>query len=246
VDGEWIIPFKGRKRSGLLNQNFLWRRGPVYVMDNHRAALWCWLQHVKSSQKYNLLHIDRHSDTQYTRVDSWKQTLPDLRDLSIDEYLWREHQNPDWTPAPIISCANYLSIFLELLPEQVDYCIFATHGRGERPRWECQSELYFDRLLDTVDSISGREKAIVNIDLDYFFSREKAKYVMFSDEFIKRIFAAVQNKISSQSIAVVTIALSPEWCGGWKSAESLFCLISDIMGLAFSLPSKGRGHQDDC
>ena len=43
---EWLVPFKGRNTSGIYEQNFLWRDGAVYVMDNHRAALWCWIQHL--------------------------------------------------------------------------------------------------------------------------------------------------------------------------------------------------------
>jgi hypothetical protein len=240
MDGEWIIPFKGRKRSGQYNQNFLWKKGSVYVMDNHRAALWCWLRHIDHNQKYNLLHIDRHSDTQYAWMDLWTQSLSDLADLTIDKYLSREHSHPDLRPTPVISWGNYLSIFFELFPQQVDYCIFATHGRGELPRCERQSKVCCHQLLDAVESISGRGKAIVNIDLDYFFGVGKAKYVIFSNEFIRHIFAAVQNKIDSQSIAVATIALSPECCGGWKSVESLFQVISDAMGLGFSLPAKSR------
>lgn len=46
TSGEWLVPFKGRCYSGHYEQNFLWRHGNVYVMDNHRTALWCWLQHV--------------------------------------------------------------------------------------------------------------------------------------------------------------------------------------------------------
>jgi hypothetical protein len=44
--GEWPVDFRGRNRSGPYNQNFLWRRDSVYVMDNHRAAFWCWLQRI--------------------------------------------------------------------------------------------------------------------------------------------------------------------------------------------------------
>jgi len=60
MPGEWLVDFKGRKSSGVYNQNFLWRSGSVYVMDNHRAAMWCWLQHVDPNHPHAILHIDRH------------------------------------------------------------------------------------------------------------------------------------------------------------------------------------------
>ena len=43
---EWLVPFKGRNRSLSFDQNFLWRKDNIFIMDNHRAALWCWLQHM--------------------------------------------------------------------------------------------------------------------------------------------------------------------------------------------------------
>ena len=58
--GEWLVPFKGRNASGVYNRNFPWRSGTVYVMDNHRAAMWCWLQHVDPGQAHSLFHMDRH------------------------------------------------------------------------------------------------------------------------------------------------------------------------------------------
>jgi hypothetical protein len=44
--GKWLVPFRGRNASKVYNQNFLWRYESVYVMDNHRAAMWCWLRHI--------------------------------------------------------------------------------------------------------------------------------------------------------------------------------------------------------
>ncbi|MGO9116081.1 MAG: UPF0489 family protein [Desulfomonilaceae bacterium] len=239
--GEWIIPFKGRKCSREYDQNFLWKKGTIYVMDNHRAALWCWLRHLKPDQKYNLFHIDAHSDALSSRIDSWKNCLPDLRELTIDEYLHREDNDLDYLrPVPVISWSNYVSLFLELVPEQVDYCIFATHGEGDDPRWKRQSTVNCYELRYALESISDRGNVILNVDLDYFFDDEKPKCLMFSEAFIKCIFTAARSYIDSQSVAVATLALSPECCGGWKVAESLFRLISDTMGLGFSLPSKSR------
>lgn len=60
---EWLVPFARRNASGAYNQNFLWRDGNTYVMDNHRAALWCWLQHITPGERLSLLHIDCHTDT---------------------------------------------------------------------------------------------------------------------------------------------------------------------------------------
>jgi hypothetical protein len=68
MEGEWILPFLGRNRSGPSEDNFLWRTGSTYIMDNHRDALWCWLQHLIPGKEYNLFHIDRHFDMLDSRI----------------------------------------------------------------------------------------------------------------------------------------------------------------------------------
>ena len=66
----WIVPFKGRNDTGVYNQNFVWSDGHVYVMDNHRAAAWCWAQHVDPATSHALVHIDRHNDTLQSQLGS--------------------------------------------------------------------------------------------------------------------------------------------------------------------------------
>ena len=77
ADWEWIVPFTGRNHSGATEQNSLCRSGNVYVMDNHRAALWCWLQELDLSKPHSLIHIDRHTDTLQSQMDQWLENLPD-------------------------------------------------------------------------------------------------------------------------------------------------------------------------
>jgi hypothetical protein len=58
MDWEWIVPFKRRNYSGATHQNFLCRHGNVFVMDNHRAALWCWLQAHDLATPHPLIPLD--------------------------------------------------------------------------------------------------------------------------------------------------------------------------------------------
>ena len=110
ADWDWIVPFKGRNRSGVANQNFLCRSGSVYVMDNHRAALWCWLQELDLEEPHSLIHIDRHTDTLQSRLDDWMQHLPSWSD-DIDTYLAQTHRIGAHD-CPVIRWDNYLSIYL--------------------------------------------------------------------------------------------------------------------------------------
>ena len=58
----WLLPWKERGASGALKDNFLWRSERLYVMDNHRLALWCWFQHIEEWHNWTYVHIDRHFD----------------------------------------------------------------------------------------------------------------------------------------------------------------------------------------
>ena len=102
---EWIVPFKGRNFSGALQQNFLCRSENIYVMDNHRAALWCWLQQVDLTKPHSLIHIDRHNDTRWSRMEQWLQNLPNWEG-GIDEYLNKEY-NCEGFMSPVIQWDNY-------------------------------------------------------------------------------------------------------------------------------------------
>lgn len=83
----WIVPFKGRNNTGVYNQNFVWNDGHLYVMDNHRAAAWCWAQHVDPATSHALVHIDRHNDTLQSQLGSWLKALPNGTPATIEAYL---------------------------------------------------------------------------------------------------------------------------------------------------------------
>ena len=109
----WLIPFKGRNFSGCYTQNFLWKKDNVYIMDNHRAALWCWFQHISADEKINLLHIDKHTDTLQSRLKEWVNACPDLWTIKLEEYLSFIHEKDAGQDVPLFRWDNYGSIFLE-------------------------------------------------------------------------------------------------------------------------------------
>ena len=109
--GEWIIPFEGRNYSGTYKQNFLFKKDNLYIMDNHRAALWCWMQHLNDKQEINLFHIDCHCDTLYSRMDEWLKIYPNVKKQTIEEYLQFSY-DIDGVYCHLFRWDNYLSIFL--------------------------------------------------------------------------------------------------------------------------------------
>jgi virulence-associated protein VapD len=133
--GEWLVPLKGRSASGVYNQNFLWRDGTVYVMDNHRAAMWCWLQDVDPSHAHSLFHMDRHYDC--LPSPEWLENCPeDIRQLSIDEYLNFDYAFDDFgreRRIRLFRWDNYLSIYLARYRNSIDPLVMYTHNDGAPP-----------------------------------------------------------------------------------------------------------------
>lgn len=246
IDGEWLIPFKGRNPSGAIHQNFLWKQGSVYVMDNHRAAAWCWLQHIDPSKSHSLLHIDRHYDCLQSQLQTWLAHIPPpFSKISLATYLALSYDLGGGTGRyPVICWGNYLSIYLEMYGSAISSCRFATHDDGDKPNhksvlhsplWEIPTEL--DGWL------SAQSKPwIVNIDLDYFFWHEhdedKDPDVMVSDDYLKTVFGKLREKIEDGVVAVTTIALTPDsgFTGPWEQSEQLAERVLQYLGIDFKLP----------
>ena len=239
--GEWLVPFKDRNASGVYNQNFLWRSGTVYVMDNHRAAMWCWLQHVDPGQPHSLFHMDRHYDC--LPSPEWLENCPeDIQKLSIDEYLNFDYVFDDFglkRRIRLFRWDNYLSIDLARYGNSINPLVMYTHGDDTTPErpftrgdiWSAPGEI---RCLD-----ASRGPWIFNLDLDYFFWHDAEQPgLMVSDAYLETCFKKIREKIEDRTIAVTTIALSPEHglTGGWEPAERLAERVLQILGVDFTLP----------
>jgi hypothetical protein len=237
--GNWIVPFKGRNASGAFQQNLLWNDRNVYIMDNHRAALWCWMQHLKKTEIYNLIHIDCHYDTLYSNIDEWLHHVPALNEISISDYL--DHTFRDDSASGVKSLLfmydNYLSIFLEKYKDMLSDCIFATHEQGDVPKkgrlikpWDLSGNLKF--WLS-----ESENKWICNLDLDYFFYPDnfESYNFFFSDSYVKQICASIKVMLEKEKIQVLTISLSPECCGGWPNSEAMLDTVCQELGIDFQL-----------
>lgn len=239
MNPEFILPFRGRNTSGTYDINFLWKFDSIYMMDNHGAALWCWLQHLADA-KYELLHIDQHCDCLSSRIDDWLKALPaNLNTMSFEEFWHLSYLPFDGLGnTPIIRFDNYLSIFLNRYPDKINKCVFATQGKGEQPRWPHKEEVGDFRLISYVSHSLDEGNWIVNVDLDYFFymNYDEEYKRLHSDEYVDELFDKIAKIYQAGRIAVITLALSPETCGGWAPAEILARRICRTLDLPFQLP----------
>lgn len=221
---KYLIPLDTRGFSGPSDDNVLWKEQNIYVMDNHRLALWCWFQEMEKGARYNLLHIDAHPDLNESALKDFNH---DLWQMDLEEYrsTWQSDIN-----LPLFRFDNYLEIFLKKYPESVGLTFSATHHLGS-PKGLAQEVKALDLVKQLKEIFSGKKYIndlswIVNLDLDYFFSAQPEKLQLFSDEYIEAIAESLRLGLESGMIKVLTIALSPECCGCWEKAEAMLEKVS--------------------
>jgi len=239
-----LIPFKGRNTSTYYNLNLLFQNGKTYIMDNHLAASWCWLQQIDIEKQYNLLHIDRHYDLLQSQIEWWIEALQvqniDLTSISITDLLSirYEHKQMRTFKSQLFRFDNYLTIFLRLFPYLIDTAIFATHKDKKTTFDIPMLEPEIDELKENLSAwinCNSNNKWIVNLDIDYFFKKDiKQERVQFlTDSAILKIAEEIRK--SWDNIEVLTIALSPEYSGGWDSAERVARLITEHLEVSWAI-----------
>ncbi len=202
----WLVPFAGRNHSGATQQNFLWNSGNIYVMDNHRAALWCWLRAMDLTKPHSIIHIDRHTDALSSRMAEWLENLPNLEG-SIEEYLDKSY-NSGCGAIPVIRWDNYLSIYLRKFGRNARRIRFLTHNEGDIP---AIPGIMRDNIWDLPENFSywlsdGDDPWIINIDLDYFYCNAgDTSIAMVSQEFLEAFFSEISKAVGSGRVGVITV-----------------------------------------
>jgi hypothetical protein len=234
---DWLIPFHGRNSSGAYNLNFLWRENNIYVMDNHRASLWCWFQHLKPEMEVNLFHIDRHTDTLSSNLSRWVSNCPDLYNISLNDYLTLDDPGFSSYGAKLFRWDNYGSIFLDKYGEQVGLCYFATYDEGDKPNHPSVDNVEPWMLIDNIDYwMDQKDNWICNVDIDYFCHKLDEDYhIMYSESFIADLFLKIKYLLDKEQILVLTISLSPECCGGWRNSEDILAIVESYLGVQIKL-----------
>lgn len=239
-----LIPLKNKGSSLMWTVNFLFEEKNIYFSDNHRTALWCWMQHLKHSESVAVFHIDRHFDT-INLSPEYVNNFPGSFNLgSITNYLNLTVKlgNESY---PLITWDNYLSFFISDKTTQNNInCIYlATHGDGDYPEnpynHSIQESSYQKLIINMMSAFDNHEKTIVNIDLDYFFiddPQTPGKYIKSLDDcYIENLFKTVKNGLDRNKILCLTICLSPECCGGWQEAEHALDIAKKELGINFTL-----------
>ena len=127
-----------KQQSDFDNLVFLWKTNNVYVMDNHLAAAWCWMQECDADTRYNFMHIDRHNDLGTNTPFDIYGHIKDNQHLSIDEYTnlsWTNEGNGITLKA--FRWDNYITQCMYLFPQWFWDVVYSTRtslGRSEREK----------------------------------------------------------------------------------------------------------------
>jgi hypothetical protein len=241
VAGEWIIEFEGRNHTGAYQQNLLWRSDNLFVMDNHRAAAWCWNYIFGQCVDQVLVHIDRHNDALQSQLSEWLRHLPGGIPASINGYLALTYPIAG-NPIPLFRWDNYLSIYLALQGAHVRELILATQGEGDFPNHGNVTVLDAPSLLAQLETriVTENLPAAINLDLDYFFETDRNGTPIRSldDAYVDDLTGVISRLDKAGCVPVITIALTAtrELTGGWGPAEVLAERICSGLGHRFKLP----------
>lgn len=233
------IPLVNKGESKDSSDNFLIEEDKIFLMDNHRLALWCWFQKINLGKKYNLIHIDAHPDMSHSAIEELaKNKNVAIEKFSLDQY---RNLNDSRYNVPLIRWDNYLKIFTTNFRENVDMesSISFTHHLGSNESLKHDlSPIYLIKELE--DIFTGKRfinenKWIFNLDLDYFVSSQPNKKILFSDDIIETVGEMIQIGLKNNLIEVVTIAFSPECCGNWDVADAVYKKLNKKLNLKFKI-----------
>lgn len=231
---EKLMPLKERGCSFAFNTNFLYKKDNVYLMDNHRMAAWCWAASFDPNAKYTIIHIDKHYDTLGSNLSLLTSAIGrDIKSLSLKEYNKLEF-NCGLGPYKVFKWDNYIPLFHHFYADSIIEYLFFTHDVGTIPEYLKKhiQHLSVHKLIEYFPSmfIDYTDRLIINVDIDYFFVESSNFSNYLSDNATKKIVRSIMN-LADDPRNIVTIALSPDCCGGWDKAEKFIAKYFSSYGI---------------
>ena len=220
--------------------NFLYRKGKFYIMDNHLAAGWCWLNTLNKQKEYGFIHIDQHNDCINNKNLALCQDI-----LLKDELTLFEYTSLCLDGEKVFIWDNYILQIRQLLPEWFKGARFSTRKEPRREDIETQFNPSAIDLLSKIKSFvpGTNNDYILNLDIDYFFDDNGVR--TSTDDEIRQLAQEIKRLLPN--IAVITIALSPDCCehdgDGWQNAIEAMTVLDKELSLGFVDELKSRIQQ---
>ncbi|MGZ4160816.1 MAG: peptide arginase family protein [Neobacillus sp.] len=223
---------KGRNQSHVSSLNYLSRQGNIFIMDNHLAAFWCWAKVLDPLQNYSLLHIDRHHDLSTAHVQHGFQQFKKInfRNITIQKALELKVNS-----FQMLQWDNSLPLYQAFFPLVINSAEFVSDQDLPTAYSHCNITPIKKWIKETEDDwkkyiVTEYMPDIINLDIDVFFKNDSYKEVL-SENFLQRFIAIIHPLISNAKI--VTIALSPECCGGWDKSLAMCEKVTRLLNIKF-------------
>lgn len=226
---------KELNNSGKFNANFLYNKDNIYVMDNHLCAAWSWLQKIDTNKSYDLIHIDRHNDLLFPIPTIQKDLLDDnidLKKITFFEFLSLKEKNNENFELQLFRWDNYILSIDYVYPKLFGKKYFITkepYQNSEFIDFEFEIE---DFLRDFSSWIKNSKNGCI-LNLDVFYFQNKEFYKLYSEEVIQKVGELIKQNL--ENIDVLTIALSPECCGGWENSINTLRLFNNILEIEMEI-----------
>lgn len=232
-------------QNGVFEVGFVFKQDKVYIMDNHLAAGWCWLNEVDIESKYNFFHIDRHYDlldnNPTTFLKSIKKSDVDTLDKYISLKVFFAALNDS---SQVFRFDNYIMNMIHRWPNFFMMNIFATHDDGDIAKGINID--YYPALTSLPSDLAyqiqqkSENKWILNLDLDYFFTDSSStEYFQFlTNDYIDLICDDIL--LVYDQISVITIAMSPYFCNGWDNSKAVLDRICSKLNIKIDFPQNFR------
>ncbi|AMP98677.1 hypothetical protein AY601_1764 [Pedobacter cryoconitis] len=237
----WIRkPDLNKVVDGIWELGFIYQSGKVYIMDNHSGAGWCWLHHLDSQQKYGFFHIDTHDDLVSNEAPAYMRSLLLNKEMTIDEYCSiPTDMKGSADVKPLFRFDNFIANLNHVFPAFFNTNIFSINEPRQKvpPGFKVNRFIEPEVLLDLFPAILKSEAQwIIDLDIDYFFQeKENNDYVQFLDnDYIDELCEKIC--MAKDSIAVITIAMSQYFCGGWKNSKRVTERVAKNLDISIDLP----------
>lgn len=246
--GKFIINPHMPPEPRVFDNTFLWEESNIYVMANHRLALWCWLQCKDVfNGKHALIHIDEHIDARRWEGDGepecLKEILPvfnKLKEMAVYESFQCPNRNALTTGRDTRPCITYDN-FVHLAAKAnlfEHYYIYSSAGDWHTGLAEDSYDIHKKitkvyNLEQDIKTYAGR--CIVDVDLDFFDNRYDFPNGVTEDELLKRVLWIIAK--NRKDISMITISLN-ESPGHqlWEKRQHQLAIIKDFLHMEVPVP----------
>ncbi len=221
----------------VIDQFFLYKENNIYIMDNHRSAAWCWLQHIPKNNN-GLIHIDAHNDAldnDYLIDKLISSNKIDLAILSFEDYLNIKLERTNDTPLHLFRWDNFIATTAYAVPKIFSKIYFSVQENGGTISKHLSVEqIDFKKLIsnDGNSIFNGIENWILDIDIDFVFDQNSTPFGrLYNDKHLEGLADFIN--ANSDKFKVITIALSPTCCDGWGNSTNAAKVLTDALGISF-------------